>query len=825
MRRVKKSISLALAILMALTLLPANALAVAAADAYTVLCEPNIEGKIGDTYENTAIIYSNYDSATVYETVYNLAEYSNHEAHTVPLPETCVEVSDFTDSGRFVAKIRTQDSSWKYGVIDWRGNVVLETSNASTYRGISDPTQDGYATTWGGNNTLLLNINTGETRPWPSGESFNDGRAKKYVGTNGGYYTYVDINENPVLGEYNNARDFINGYACVSGAGTEYDTIINTAGDTVFTTGGRPYQLVYPYQVGKNGLFVVRDTSSYRYGYADLTGNLVIPCQYSFASMFVNGYAVVRAQDGEGLIDEQGNVIVPFGAYDHLSNASSTGLVWAVNYTMVSVEENGYSWERQNGTIAAVLQVGQAGWPAVEPSAGTADEYIYNTEDPGETLTLPVNQLDLVHDPATAGDAVDYLVNQMTGEQKSAPTCIDLATLYAETAVAKAASMDVVGSEILVDAEAISEAGTVATQAAERVENALTSGGINVARYLSKTVTLCTDETDVSILVSPDVLSSNVDKVRVETPDYALVFKLSDLATDLTQPLTFTARLSGEGTGIVQSLSTMDAENQTIEMSVLANAAFIAVEVGMGGGRTSNSVTICLPVNNGDKTYQTVASADGTATASKYNPATGVMEGKINTSGTYIVKAYQKEFTDIANKSAEMQKAIRYLASKGIIKGTTDTTFSPDGSINRAEIATLLVSALGKQDPTLTASFADVTKGNWFYSAAASSQRHKLITGFEDNTFRGTTNISKVQIVAVSSRVLKTEMGYTEPSSPASYLTKYSDTVASWAQPEVALATKENLVVHRLDGTFSGDKTMTRGDAAIIIYRLFQRIW
>ena len=38
----------------------------------------------------------------------------------------------------------------------------------------------------------------------------------------------------------------------------------------------------------------------------------------------------------------------------------------------------------------------------------------------------------------------------------------------------------------------------------------------------------------------------------------------------------------------------------------------------------------------------------------------------------------------------------------------------------------------------------------------------------------------------------------------------YSDAIDSWAQSEVALATKENLVVYRTDGTFSGDKNMTR---------------
>lgn len=445
-------------------------------------------------------------------------------------------------------------------------------------------------------------------------------------------------------------------------------------------------------------------------------------------------------------------------------------------------------------------------------------------------LDLPTDQLAKVSDISSAVEAISYLTNTMTSTQKTAPTCIDLATLYTETASSKAAAQSVASNNILINVATLSGLESTAVKASEAVEAALTNGGVTTARYLSKTVILRTEENDITVYVDPDALTTAVDKVRVETPSYALTFKLADLAPDLTQPLIFTAKLpsakpADSDIGAVQSLSMGDMESQVVTKSILANAAAPAVEIDMPGGKTTNSITVSLPGDGGDTMYQAVVSTDGQATASKYNPVTTTMDGKINASGTYTVKSNEKDFTDIANKSAEMQKAIRYLASKGIISGTTATTFSPDGSINRAEIATLLVKALGKLDSTAAASFSDVTKGNWFYTAAASSQRHKLINGYEDNTFRGTTNISKVQIVSVSSRVLKTEMGYKEPSSPANYLVKYSDTVASWAQPEVALATKENLVVYRTDGTFSGDKAMTRGDAAIIIYRLFQRIW
>ena len=133
--------------------------------------------------------------------------------------------------------------------------------------------------------------------------------------------------------------------------------------------------------------------------------------------------------------------------------------------------------------------------------------------------------------------------------------------------------------------------------------------------------------------------------------------------------------------------------------------------------------------------------------------------------------------------------------------------------------------ALGKVDNTATTTFTDVSRSSGLYTALASSQQHGVINGYPDNTFRGTNVISRAQIVTVSGRVLTSEMDYKAPADTSIYLARYSDTVPDYAQDMVALATREGLIVYRTDGTFSGAKNMSRGDAAIILYRLFQKIW
>ena len=61
---------------------------------------------------------------------------------------------------------------------------------------------------------------------------------------------------------------------------------------------------------------------------------------------------------------------------------------------------------------------------------------------------IPAHLLESITDAESAIKAVNELTNIMTSEQKASPTGIDLATLYAETASAKAASTTIDSSII-----------------------------------------------------------------------------------------------------------------------------------------------------------------------------------------------------------------------------------------------------------------------------------------------------------------------------------------------------------------------------------------
>lgn len=249
------------------------------------------------------------------------------------------------------------------------------------------------------------------------------------------------------------------------------------------------------------------------------------------------------------------------------------------------------------------------------------------------------------------------------------------------------------------------------------------------------------------------------------------------------------------------------------------------VEVKFNNDKTT-VMKISFPGISGDTSYMAVVDGSGKAIGGKYNPATGELEAKISASGVYSVVYNEKDFEDIKNKSAEMQNAIKTLAAKGIINGTSETTFSPDSSISRAEIAALVVRTLSVFDPNEDGGFVDVTKENWYFGVAGTSRKYGIINGYEDNTFRGKDVILKEQIIAVAARILRNEMNYKTPENISEYLT-YADaeSLSEWSKEDIALAGMANIVLQRVDGKFVNTDEMTRGDAAIILMRLFNKIW
>ena len=249
-----------------------------------------------------------------------------------------------------------------------------------------------------------------------------------------------------------------------------------------------------------------------------------------------------------------------------------------------------------------------------------------------------------------------------------------------------------------------------------------------------------------------------------------------------------------------------------------------AIEVIMTEGLRA---TVSLPAVGGDRDYLVLFNEEGIPQYSKYNPVTDMIDTSIKESGIYTLREYAVSFIDVEQKNELMKEAVSQLASRGIMTGTTDGFFFPDKPITRAELVAAIVRAFDLLDPEATSTFSDISRSDWYYAAVATAEREGLIQGFEDNTFRGGIDIPKDQLVVITANTLVERMGYIVPGEIEELLSRFLDRgeIAAWSEGRIALATQSNILIYRTDSLFAPRSIMTRGDAAIVLLRTFNKVW
>ena len=100
---------------------------------------------------------------------------------------------------------------------------------------------------------------------------------------------------------------------------------------------GKEFPLPEGYDIVSYSDGVILLTRDGKYGYMDYTGAWIAQPIYDFAQPFYEGLAVVGFGEGDRLmIDTEGNIVIPMGAYDYISNASSG---------VIAAWRDGHGWD------------------------------------------------------------------------------------------------------------------------------------------------------------------------------------------------------------------------------------------------------------------------------------------------------------------------------------------------------------------------------------------------------------------------------------------------------------------------------------------------
>jgi hypothetical protein len=119
-------------------------------------------------------------------------------------------------------------------------------------------------------------------------------------------------------------------------------------------------------------------------------------------------------------------------------------------------------------------------------------------------------------------------------------------------------------------------------------------------------------------------------------------------------------------------------------------------------------------------------------------------------------------FTDVPS-GAFFTEAVVWLKNEGITTGTTDTTFSPDDNVTRAQMAAFLWRMVGEPGGNPAHGFTDVPNGTFFAEAVAWLKDQGITTGTSATTYSPNDNVTRAQMAAFLFR-MATDSDWIRPS-------------------------------------------------------------
>ena len=179
-----------------------------------------------------------------------------------------------------------------------------------------------------------------------------------------------------------------------------------------------------------------------------------------------------------------------------------------------------------------------------------------------------------------------------------------------------------------------------------------------------------------------------------------------------------------------------------------------------------------------------------------------------------------KTFTDISGHVH--QKSIEELASRGIINGKSADAFEPDSTMTRAEFATIITRGLGlpmkEQDV-----FSDMNEDDWFFDYVNTAYAYGIIKGISETSFNPHGTISKEEAAVMIARAaelcgMDVKMNADQIRDILAVFSDYK-TASDWSVEALAFCYNENIISQE-DLSIEPKYQITRAQISQMLFNL-----
>lgn len=177
-------------------------------------------------------------------------------------------------------------------------------------------------------------------------------------------------------------------------------------------------------------------------------------------------------------------------------------------------------------------------------------------------------------------------------------------------------------------------------------------------------------------------------------------------------------------------------------------------------------------------------------------------------------------FTDIHNHWAADN--ILFAASRGLLSGTSDTTFSPNTGMSRGMFVTALGRLAGiNPDSYKTGKFTDVKTDAYYAPYVNWAAQNGIVEGVTATTFAPDSNINREQMAVIMANYAK-KLGYDLPKTLQAVTFADNAQISSWAKNAVRIMQQAGILSGKNGNKFDPKGTATRAEVATVLRRFVE---
>lgn len=178
-------------------------------------------------------------------------------------------------------------------------------------------------------------------------------------------------------------------------------------------------------------------------------------------------------------------------------------------------------------------------------------------------------------------------------------------------------------------------------------------------------------------------------------------------------------------------------------------------------------------------------------------------------------------FTDVST-SDWFYDDVAFVYENGLFSGTDSRSFSPNASMTRAMLVTVLYRLEGEPTVTGRSSFTDVRSGAYYEKAVIWAAANGIVTGTDSTSFSPDAKVTREQLAAILYRYAQYRKLDTDASAKLNSFTD-ADSVSAYASEALGWAVSEDLI-NGASGKLMPKGDATRAQVAAILHRFVKNV-